>query len=82
MTDVDAVQTALHDWIQTADLTRSCVLLMDGAEAATLHLALTIHQSIMEKGTTPTVSMEALGSLRKKVESILVQGGYGGDPRP
>ena len=82
MTDLDAIHQALLDWAGGVDPDALCVLPMKTPEIITLHYLLALVQSIIEKGASPVGNMAELGELRKKVETILVQAGYGGDPRP
>ena len=82
MTDPDAIQLALLDWAGSADPDAQCVLLMDTPEIVTLHYMLALVQWLLESGDTEYGDLSDLASLRKKVEGILVQAGYGGDPRP
>lgn len=82
MTDPDAIQAALLDWASGKDPDAQCVLLMDTAEVVTLHYMLALCQWLLEKDGPSEVRATDLGGLRKKVEGILVQAGYGGDPRP
>lgn len=82
MTDPDAIQKALLEWAVGKDPDAKCVLLMDTSEIVVLHYMLALLQWILETGEDGPKRMEDLGSLRKKVEGILVGAGYGGDPRP
>ena len=82
MTDPDAIQAALLKWAASTDPDAQCVLLMNTAEVVTLHYMLALLQWLIESGSNRFGDLSDLGSLRKKVEKILVQAGYGGDPRP
>ncbi len=82
MTDPEAIHRALLEWAGSTDPDAICLLQMNTPEVVTLHYLLALIQSLMEKAGTSGVDMGDLGSLRKKVEGILVQAGYGGDPRP
>lgn len=82
MTDPDAVQRALLEWAGSVDPDAVCLLQMDTVEIITLHYMLALVQWMLEKGKAESEPMKDLGRLRKKVEGILVQAGYGGDPRP
>ena len=78
----DAIQAALLEWANEADPDAQCVLLMDTAEIITLHYMLALCQWLVETSSATGHDLRDLGTLRKKVEGILVQAGYGGDPRP
>ena len=82
MTDLDAIHTALLDWAGGVDPDAICLLSMDTGEIITLHFMLALCQWILEVDDDAPVNPQDLGKLRKKVEGILVQAGYGGDPRP
>ena len=82
MTDLDAIHHALLDWAGGTDPDAVCVLALNTPEIITLHFMLALMQTIIEKGGSPVGDMAELGRIRKKVEGILVQAGYGGDPRP
>lgn len=82
MTDPEAIHTALLDWAGTTDPDAICLLSMNTPEIITLHYMLALVQWMLESSDNPLKGMDDLGSLRKKVEKILVQAGYGGDPRP
>lgn len=82
MTDPDAVQHALLAWAGGTDPDAVCLLAMNTAEVVTLHYMLALCQWLVEQSDNPQGPMNDLGQLRKKVEGILVQAGYGGDPRP
>lgn len=82
MTDPDAVKAALLDWAGSMNPDNVCLLQMNTGEIVTLHFMLALLQWMLESGKTVVAPMDDLGSIRKKVEKILVQAGYGGDPRP
>jgi len=82
MTDPEAIHRALLEWAGSVDPDAICLLQMKTPEVVTLHYLLALVQSLIEKAGTAPAEMGDLGSLRKKVEGILVQAGYGGDPRP
>ena len=82
MTDLDAVSKAVTEWAASQDPDAPLAILIDKAEAATLHYMLALLQHMLETTGTDSSSLNDLGSLRKKVEKALVQAGYGGDPRP
>ena len=82
MTNPEAIHAALLEWAGSADPDAICLLQMNTPEIITLHYLLALIQSLIELAATSGVDMGDLGSLRKKVEGILVQAGYGGDPRP
>lgn len=82
MTNLSAIHDALLDWAGTVDPDARCLLSMTTPEVITLHYMLALVQSIIEKQQSPVGDMANLGALRKNTEHILVQAGYGGDPRP
>ena len=82
MANVDAVKDALLEWITGRDPDATCALLLKTDEIALLHLSLEIFQDMMEKDQGSPQEMIILGKLRKKVEGVLIQGGYGGTGRP
>lgn len=82
MTDLYAIQLALLVWAGDTDPDAVCLLAMNTAEVITLHYMLALCQWLLEKSGDVPANTEDLGELRKKVEEILVQAGYGGDPRP
>ena len=58
-----------------------CLLAMTTPEVMTLHYMLALCQWLLEKNSPVPGHLRDLAALRKKVEGILVQAGYGGDPR-
>lgn len=82
MTDLDAIHDALLEWAGGVDPDAICLLQLDTPGVVTLYYMLAVCQWMFEKSDDVPANLEDLGKLRKKVEGILVQAGYGGDPRP
>lgn len=82
MANVDGVRAAILRFMETMPLDTTAALLLTAGELAVLHLSLEILQDMMERHTTEVYALAEFGSLRKKVEDVLSQAGYGGDARP
>jgi len=82
MANIEGVHAALREWIQTIDPSAKVALLLTAGEIAILHLWLESMQEAIEQSQFSGGDFEVFAMIRKKVEDLLVQAGYGGDLRP
>ena len=81
MSNVDGVRAAVLAFLETMPLDATCALLLKTDELAVLHMSLATLQEWYERSGAHVKDMEIFGRLQHKVETVLSQAGYGGDPR-
>lgn len=81
MANVEGVREAVFAFMDQIDPDARAALLLQASELAFLHYLLEVMQEHFESADTPVESLLIFGLLRNKVEAVLCQAGYGGDPR-
>lgn len=81
MADIAGVFEAVQRFVEEYDPHHQVALILTGGELATLHFGMELMQECLEALDDQSFFGEDLGTIRGKIERLLVQGGYGGDPR-